>query len=342
MPLKLYIIGAGVSAGATDGAPTASPVANDLFNEEYARFADRVGISKPDFESYRLAAKQNGNLEDYLTKLWDDIPNKASLVNQQSIRAEFGRIMLYVYLLFQEISFSINPSDNLYLDFAKLLKAKDEDFAIINFNYDTLLDSALTKVFPFHLQNEISKYYDVNYLKPHGSVNWFIDPGDSSIRKHNDHDVLVNYVSGSAYNTSFPAQVFRIYPPKLEGMQNLSFLWNSDFKPYGIPLVLVPLATKLYDLQEKLYKGIVNKAIEIGPNINEVTILGYQAKDEIIKTLLSKIPDNTPLNVFSLNSSKEIAERLSSNGNISKLAINEVNDIDFKNYLSIEKSKINH
>ena len=88
----------------------------------------------------RLAGiKTAGSLEKWLTESWEKIGSLKQAATKSAERALFGRITLYIWNLLREVSKTYDNSNGYYL-FAKGLKAQDEAFGLISFNYDTLLD----------------------------------------------------------------------------------------------------------------------------------------------------------------------------------------------------------
>src|SRR2546421_4691879 len=53
----------------------------------------------------------------------------------------------------------------------------EEAFGSVSFNYDTLLDKAIDRECECDLYGSLDNYIKSRLIKPHGSVNWFINGG---------------------------------------------------------------------------------------------------------------------------------------------------------------------
>ncbi|MCI0330034.1 MAG: hypothetical protein L0196_03650 [candidate division Zixibacteria bacterium] len=142
--MKVFILGAGASAasqanmrGFSDGQR--APLVNELFHPRYLSYFDELGFSKGQFEEFSRAKKPNDSIEQWLTERWLGITKLKTPSRIQAERTEFGKIAFYLWRLLQGVSNTYNDT-NLYRSFLKKLRTIDENFGIINFNYDTLLD----------------------------------------------------------------------------------------------------------------------------------------------------------------------------------------------------------
>ena len=156
-------------------------------------YADYVHLSQEDLRSYK-ASLNTQPLEQWLTNWWAGVEKLSDPNVMYAERAAFGKITFYIWWLMQNISLAYGP-DNGYRKFLIKLKTKQEYPNIISFNYDTLLDKALTDVFGVILQGSLEKYAEARYIKPHGSINWFLSKraGELNMGAEHQRRMLWNY-----------------------------------------------------------------------------------------------------------------------------------------------------
>lgn len=153
------------------------PIGTELFSEKYSSIInqyDGVKLSLPFFES------KNHDIEACFQEEWEQVKSTYSpgtVVNH--INTQF-----YLQHLFQTISRKVvdeHYRSNLYSLFTSKLKKlveqnPKERISIASFNYDTILDQFITRVFdqPFEEMNHYINWDNQNVLlfKPHGSCNW--------------------------------------------------------------------------------------------------------------------------------------------------------------------------
>lgn len=181
---RMFVFGAGASthclfgdkANALDASPFKPPMGNEIFDDRYNQFIERhegARLSIPFFKS------RGNDIEACLEKEWGDLRNAYN----PNMTSRHINLMFYMQSLFHWVSSEVNRfhyHNNLYSLFANKLQSylagKNERIAITSFNYDTILDHFLEKVFRFTYA-KMDDYVDCNnrqilLFKPHGSCNW--------------------------------------------------------------------------------------------------------------------------------------------------------------------------
>jgi len=309
--MKLYIFGAGASfASQKEMVGLKPPLVNDLFNQEYGRYAQDIGISTDEL----IVAKKEfinhgGSLERWLTDKWNNIENLKQETSKDAERVEFAKFTFYVWHLLKEVSKQFTPQ-NLYIDFLLKLRKKDLDFGFINFNYDTLLDRAYQKVFGAILSGGLNAYVKCKYIKPHGSVNWFIKPRPNDVSiPINDHRSDFKTRLNGAISEMFKPQPISIdrmvvENPQVGYIHDWNYLQNEKFNyKFFYPLVLLPLSSKLYQHFDGFYEKVLLEGNNLVRQADEIFLIGYRGEDDAIKEMLSSAKEGTILNVVSRSDS---------------------------------------
>lgn len=302
--MKVFIFGAGASQGSQDGyVPNVkAPLVNQLFDTEfdanYTDYAKNLGFESSDLAKYQEAFKQVGDLEGWLTSLWEEHDVKVSQFARQRNRAMFGRITFYVWWMMQNVSNTYSDQNGYRLFLEKL---GDEEHGFINFNYDTLLDRALVEA-GFNLGDNLSTYAGANYSKPHAPVNWFLRKRhtDVSIGGEQSYDSFarIKTASNGLYiDTPLPFDL-RVYQPSHHDLDSIGIMSSSNFDyQYAYPFILIPLTTKLYGHFEKFKENVIDTATHIAGKADEIYLVGYRASDDVIRDILSEVKQGTLLHV---------------------------------------------
>ena len=327
---KIYIFGAGASFGSQSEAGVdshkKSPLTNDLFHIRYVNYAQNVGLSMEDLNEYRSAIDPTG-LEKYLTDKWNAIETLKSRGTRQGEYGEFGSLTFYNWWMMQNISNMYNE-ENAYRKFIKKLKRKDENFSLISFNYDTFLDRAVQSVYHHSFVGSLSSYLenDPPLIKPHGSVNWFlqkrqedliIDPNEQSF----DYTVRIDRASSLMFSGKPISMIgIRVVEPNHPDLNSLNFITSGKFNhQYFYPLVLIPLTTKLYPLIQDFHETVIKKAVDVVSRAEEIYLIGYRAQDEVASDILNAAPNGTRLFIIGLDGSDKIESNvLADHKNLSK------------------------
>lgn len=181
LPKACVILGAGAShdvhgEGSRIKNPAYKPpLTRDLFNtaanEAYLDVLERYPDAQ--FLTQRLAA---------LVK-FDEISIEKELMRYSNhdnpkIRSQFKHIPGYLRDLLYLSSTQYTSIPSSYVELAQeLLLENPHDVLFISLNYDNLLESAITRIYPELLFRDISQYISndrhLKVVKLHGSINWF-------------------------------------------------------------------------------------------------------------------------------------------------------------------------
>jgi hypothetical protein len=316
--MKVFIFGAGASRASQQSplgfnvpSPRA-PLVNQLFGPEYGKFARDI-LSDEEFQEARLGTESAGSLEQWLTQRWEQIQSLKQDTTKTGEKAFFGRICVYIWKLLQRVSNTYDAA-NAYNLFTKKLKERDEPFGLISFNYDTVLDRAVSSQFGEPLIS-LENYLKVHLVKPHGSVNWLLmqRSNDPKAYPRVDFDVpgLLSQASKQMFNggpLNFE-HVQVLYPedPELDDAQKLSQAKFSN--QYFYPVILLPLTVKQYAFLDGFNERIISEGKKFLSTANEIYLIGYRAADDVIKEMFAKVRSGTTLHVVSRNDSEEIQDR---------------------------------
>jgi hypothetical protein len=181
---RMFVFGAGASANCLFGKNTKEqyasmmrpPLGYELFDERYDATINKFEGARLSVPSFMAKGRDiEGCLEDEWLKLRNAYnPN----ITTRHINLQF-----YMQTLFHWISSDVvraHYRNNLFSLMANKLQShlagKDERVAMVSFNYDTILDQFIEKIFnaPFKSMNDYIDYNNRNILlfKPHGSCNW--------------------------------------------------------------------------------------------------------------------------------------------------------------------------
>lgn len=256
--------------------------------------------------------KINGkSVEEWLSNRWNEIQNIKSSSKKNSEINLFGHILMYVWNIMRIVS-NTYTDDSVYKSFLKnLYDTKDEDFGIVNFNYDTLLDRAFEQIF-HKTFTSIEHYLDENFIKPHGSVNWLLEKreNDPNVPTNNDISLRINMAMRQFFtNGSIPLANLRVLSPTLEHLRyaDIAQVWSGLGMEYFYPLIFLPMAQKKLDHFTDFYEKVMKKAEGMFAEAEEIYVIGYRAKDDIIKNLFKFIPQGTTLHVISHGEADKIS-----------------------------------
>jgi hypothetical protein len=341
--MKIYVFGAGASHGSQDTQNSphlVPPLIDQLFDSTYHSYATDVFVD-PERISELKEEVGDAPLEEWLTSQWtliNEPHGKEALAYGKKL---FGDLALYVWWMMSNISATYN-SNNVYSQLLKKLRKLDdkEEQAFVNFNYDLFLDKALSKMYGYDLSGQIQSYTTYNYLKPHGSVNWFLNKRDTDKKieqqdRHGGLEVKLNKVAGGYFNGERIEGGRIVLDPLNENLYDIKSLFSSltfSTGTYGYPLVMLPLASKMYEVVED-FIGIMNLEFKrIFSQATEIYVIGYRANDDIFQEMVKHCAKETTVNVVSMGDSAEIMSRiLKSSPNLKE---GEKYDNGFSNYVS--------
>ncbi len=89
---------------------------------------------------------------------------------------------------------------------------------------------------------------------------------------------------------------------KLDNMQVFSPFYQLSlnyFSSCNVPLILMPLTTKLYSYFDEFYTKMLTAGTQLLAQAKEIYVIGYQAQDEIIRDLFKEVKEGTIIHVVS-------------------------------------------
>ncbi len=297
--MKAFIFGAGASKGAQElleplRPESIAPLINELFDNRYQTYADGI-LTADQFKQCQEGAA-SGRFEEWLTERWENIA-QLSPKNVAAEKAFFAGIAFFLWNLLTHVTNGTRPAHGYQALLKKLLQA-NENFALISFNYDTLLDRAVQGVFETSLTT-LASYQKFGLIKPHGSINWILPKriSDPDIRNNSFEYAQRLLLAKEHMFQDEQHQMARveIYPPDSPRLGNLSYL--IDNLGYCYPLIFMPLTSKQYDTVDTFANSVISSGKDWLRQADEIYMIGYRANDEIIKELLSVVPQGTTLHV---------------------------------------------
>ena len=325
--MNLYIFGAGASKASQDGlndAKNIPPLVNELFDKQYYPYAKLIHLPKENLESYKHSMNSQP-LEKWLTNWWEGIKDINEPLVKSAEKTDFGKLTFYIWWVLQNISNSYT-TNNLYRKFLIKLKSRKESPKIITFNYDTLLDKALNEVFGAMFHGTLDTYTKQNYIKAHGSVNWFLEKRNGEIiigpEMGSSRRVRFDIASSQMFNGSeLSIENIHVIEPSHKDLMNFDFISHHRFhNDYFYPVILLPLTSKLYTFFTYFNERVISEGKKPISLANDIYMIGYSAQDEIItKEFLPNAPKGTKLHVIALKDANEIMDKvLEKNKNLIK------------------------
>lgn len=185
---RLFLFGAGASFNCVfDGdRKTGFPLTKDLMKDEL--LIQKLNKFYLGTHLLALSKLDNFNLEKEVESLLYELENVAfnmqMAVDLVCLNVAFGEYFK------NKLSFITSGNLNLYNILVALLKkhnsqiSSDENFLLVSFNYDTLLDTAISR----SIGKDYSSLFDYisstfnpfRYYKPHGSSNWGLEVKSNS------------------------------------------------------------------------------------------------------------------------------------------------------------------
>ncbi|MBI2032177.1 MAG: hypothetical protein HYT09_00875 [Candidatus Levybacteria bacterium] len=306
--MKIYIFGAGASFGSQNNefpntSPSRAPLIDEIFDPRYQPLSlYMLSPSELDFFRQEVNKREDKSVEKWLESQWNAIKDiKVNATKNYQTRL-FGHKVLYLWNVMRSVSNSYSES-NVYRSFLSNLRDANNNFGLISFNYDTLLDRAYQDIFG-NTFITIENYLEENFVKPHGSVNWLLEKRDTDPTVPHNHDTALRIkmaMNQFFMNGSISLSKLQVIDPSLEQWrhENVAVVWERLGRPYFYPLIFMPLAQKDLSHINDFYEQVIGKAREMLMQAEEIYIIGYRARDEIIKELLKFVPKDTPLHVVS-------------------------------------------
>lgn len=317
MSKKVFIFGAGASTGSQETGTNhyvISPITDNLFISMYNSYWGMFGITEKEAKQVEDGIKKLGSLEKWLNNFWDELQNKTAASQQRDLN-KLGKFTLYIWWLMQQVSQTYSHLNKYNLLLEKILDYQI-DFSIINFNYDTLLDQAMIDNGLLRHPSTINDYFSANYIKPHGSVNWFvksrtgIDPSNLQYEIRSDTGVMFKTASAHLYRLSKPIPgSYKVYPPNASLLRSPDHLFPSEHY-YFYPLIFIPMIKKLYSHVDGFLEMIIEESKKMVAEADEIYLIGYRANDEIIQEIFQSVKTDTMLHVVGREGAGKIADKL--------------------------------
>lgn len=318
--MKIFVFGAGASLAAQNpssygkGHNQRAPLVDELFNEEYE--ASMVEGIEFDLPSIRKEVEKIGSVEKWLTVKWEGISSLKTERKKQTERSLFGRLTIYLWNVLNSVS-QTYPDAQGYSKLLVKLHKDDEDFSLVSFNYDTLLDRSYQDVFNDSLVR-LDDYLSSGLIKLHGSTNWFLgkreeDPKFGHREHGGDRVVRLGHITKRMLNgPPMSMGSLQVLDPGFSGLRNLSSVMDYFSGDNFYPLMFLPLSGKLYEVVADFSGKITAKAEELFQKATDVFLIGYSANDELIHSLLEKVPNQTLLHIVGKALAKDISTRVRS------------------------------
>lgn len=343
MDMKVFIFGAGASLGSQDleipETHLRAPLINNLFDSQYNTHAAEVRVSYSRLDELKKLIGDE-SLEEWLTKEWtrlDELNSKEALAQGRKL---FGDLALYIWWLMVRVSTTYTENNGYYLFLQKLAQLDDkEEKAYVNFNYDLLLDKAFNGLYGYNLSSTIENYTTHNYLKPHGSVNWFVNqrPTDERIPQvdggYGQRDILLNRVASNMFRGEVMQKQLKIIDPANTQLYNIDDLFARLYTggDFGFPLVLLPLSTKMDDLIDGFMDRMRAEFPRIFGPATSIYVIGYRANDALFQEMMIHVKQGTKLYVVGRDTAVDIQKEILSKN--SKLVAGDVYSKGFIDFI---------
>ena len=189
--------------------------------------------------------------------------------------------------------------------------------------------------------HNVKDYLDSNYIKPHGSVNWFLGRRTTdrvlNLERKFEFDTLVRIVTAveNMYKSdSIEFASHRIIEPDDRNLYKIDNILREFEDQYFYPLIFLPLIIKNYDFVSGFSSEIIQRAKQFFQQATEIYLIGYGAKDDIILDLLKEIQQpKVKLHIANTtNSSATLMKSLLNK--FSLLEQGSINDKGFSNFVS--------
>jgi len=275
---RLYILGSGFSKSISSEMPTIKDLSNIILNEKKEEYSDLVNFAKKFYE-------QTKSLKGYF-----NLEKLATIILSRNIFFAPSEKLFYQSLRLQLMKWIFNNIEKQMpeIDAEKagilshflyncshnpLAKPNERSSLLISFNYDLLIERLLKKEsekkimvdYIVQLNNYLKNYLPeeqaqetrmLEYLKLHGSFNWFIAPGSSNIDLNN---------------------VYRV-----EDDDPSKYLIHSEDLPVYIPMSY----SRSQFISGSLYNVLWNIARQYLMSCDEIVFIGYGFPETDVDNLL--------------------------------------------------------
>ncbi|MCX8081735.1 MAG: hypothetical protein N3F09_10920 [Bacteroidia bacterium] len=265
------------------------PLGFEVFHKNYASILDKYKEVKT-FIPYFLA--NHKDIEEALEKEWQDIIN----CYNPSLLLRHIQIQFYLRELLMRVSHETieNFNNNLYallIDYFNryLCRNNEERIICISFNYDTILDYYIEKIFDYKF-NTLSDYIDIQnkkilLIKPHGSWDWGWRTNQVNLYEHiTTHkldlsDIYFNLINKVYYNSwGYEAQFNEKGIGRYKADRNAIEKISDDNSKSSFPAILMPYKNK--DEIMMTYT-MFDTSRFLSDHIEELYLIGWKGNEKI-------------------------------------------------------------
>jgi hypothetical protein len=275
--MLLVVFGAGASFDSVDPRlhsgmdreedAACPPLANRLFDERYKQFLDQFPVLSGILHQLRNLPSDVG-LEQRLEQLQSDGTNYSPRLGQLvAVRFYLQRVLQHCGDTWTQRAGHATNFVTLFDRIDRWRHDQGNRVAIVTFNYDNMVEHALSRRFGMSFNDLADWIRGPNYLlfKLHGSVNWThpvinIDPPTA--------DALVRAAEGHT----------------LDVVENVFNLRQPGTDPnYGYPAVAIPVVTKTgLELPAEHISALMN----VLPEVDRILVVGWRGMDHTFLHLL--------------------------------------------------------
>lgn len=315
----------GMAAGAREGAVLNNfrpPLANDLFDNRpnFGEVLKRFSECAPLVAKLRREKASRGFLLERTLREFQEEADVYPPNHRQLVAIRF-----YLQHVLWQCGVRWYDEANGVTNYADLLARLDrwrygrESVCVVTFNYDTLLEKAVTDVLGMTF-NALSEYVssdEFRFIKLHGSVNWtrpvtlpshaHYQPSEDDARR-----VLI----GMAPDFNLGSYEIR-EPDKTQQ----DFVEGGAVKAIHLPAIAIPVEQKAEFACPSAHVDVLNECLE---KVDRVLVLGWRATELDFLKMLRPLRDRVRRWLF-VNGSREAAD--DALNNLTRVGLNSLNGI---------------